>query len=85
MSEANSAIKYSMPAGSDADAAIPCSNRQGFYVVIQSKRCFVLCRRSVPGDNDCRNAGPWLVRIAQRGISGNGISMLVDGDGDGKK
>ncbi len=53
-----------------ADVATLYYSRQGFYAVIQSKRSFVLRRRCVPGNNDCRNAGPWLVIIAQRGISG---------------
>ncbi|NLZ27821.1 MAG: hypothetical protein GX887_02495 [Firmicutes bacterium] len=36
LSEANSAMEYSVSAYGDADVATLCSNRQGFYVVMLS-------------------------------------------------
>ncbi len=59
MSEANSAMEYGMPDSGDVDVVTLYYSRQGFYVVIQSKRCFVLHGRYASGKKKCGNANSY--------------------------
>ncbi len=52
----------------------PAPAARCFYAVIQSKRCFALRRRYATGKKVMRERRPSLVRVAQRGISGNKIA-----------